>query len=210
MKRHPIPPWLILLGLCSLAACERSDHATVCEGVVIDRSSSAFVPNATVVVYEPGRSGGGLGSGYTEKARYQVDANSHFSFKLDSDREDLLLRAFSELGAYTIWQEAFKPRGGRNNKGIQLKVQSPAWIKIHLLDEAPVDTMFVEIGGAPRGYTAYNKRDTVLICDVLGNTSNSVWWRLTPVNRAGTGSATEHRQDVYCPALDTVPLEIRY
>ena len=200
--RHCLSLMVLLLPL---AGCERLDGDTVCEGRVLDRTTGALVLQpVTVGVYHTGN---GSGGGYSLREEHQTDANGRFSFHIDSDANDLALRAYGAPGYSTWWQEMAFLRGGHNNKGIDLKVQSPAWVKVHVKLPNPADTATIRLWGDVSADLLFYG-DTTTVCSVAGNNSNLIGWTIQSWLRyrpAVSGNVLR-----YCPALDTVPLEIRY
>lgn len=200
--------FLLAALLLTTIACKRLDGDTVCEGTVVDRTTNNRVPNATVGVYQSGTSRGGLGGGYALKEEHQADAWGNFSFRIDSDNEDMILRASTPLGYETIWQEAIYLRGGRNNKKLVLKAQPPAWLRVQIIDQAPRDTAVINFFGfAPVSTgTGLIIGDKTLIIPTQGNTTAHVAWKINRFNQP-----LEHgNKDVYCPGLDTTDLQVIY
>ncbi len=204
MARYLIPPWLTLLGLFSLSACERPDGDTVCEGRVVDRTTGALVLQpVTVGVYHTGNSS--TGGGYSLREEHQTDANGRFSFHINSDANDLALRAYGAPGYSTWWQEAPDLRGGHNNKGLNLKVQSPAWIKFRIRLPDPADTAAIQLwGGVDENLWVFGSATVTSL--VSANSNLQVNWIIQPLGRPRfTGTLSR-----FCPALDTVLVEISY
>ena len=199
---------LAALLLTLLTNCKRLDGDTLCEGTVVDRHTNTRVANATVGVYVAGSSGGGLGGGYRLKEEHQADASGNFAFQINDDSEELILRASTDQGHFTSFQEAPKLRGGRNNKKLILKTYAPAWIKINIIDQAPRDTVNIGLWGDLPSYGTgiINGGDRTVILPVEGHATARIHWEITPLY----GNQTLGQQDIYCPGLDTVSIQVIY
>ncbi len=201
---------LSLVSLLTLTTCKRLDGDTLCEGTVVDRHTSARIANATVGVYVEGSSGGGLGGGYVLKEEHQADASGNFAFQISDDAKSMLLLASNSQGYYTIYQEGIYLLGGKNNKKLVLKAQAPAWLRVHIIDQAPRDTAVIGFGGSlPSTGTGVISGDTTLIIPVQGNTSQYAHWRIDYGNRYSYPPVFGN-QDIYCPGLDTTSLQVTY
>ncbi len=200
---------LSLVSLLTLTTCKRLDGDTLCEGTVVDRHTSARIANATVGVYVGGSSGGGLGGGYVLKEEHQADASGNFAFQINDDAKSMLLLASNSQGYYTIYQEGIYLSGGKNNKKLVLKAQAPAWLRVHIIDQAPRDTAAISLWGFNpngTGTGALNGRDTVLVVPVQGNVTSQVYWQINRIHHP----LTYGNQDIYCPGLDTTSLQVAY
>jgi hypothetical protein len=210
------PPSLLLLPLLLLAGvlgCKRLDGDTLCEGTVVDRHTNARVANATVGVFGQGASGGGLGGGYVLLEEHQADASGNFAFQISDAPGQLLLRAATTQGYYTLWQEALYPRPGRNNKKLVLKAQAPAWVNIRFRDVAPLDSAFVRVWGSVHdapGFYSWLFRDTSIIYPVMGNFTSTINWDAVIVRGDPNAAVRTGTQQVFCPGLDTTNIEVNY
>ena len=199
----------LILGFSLVAGCKRLDGDTVCEGTVVDRATQARIADATVGVYVKGSSGGGLGGGYVLKDTHTADGAGNFAFQINDNESQLLLRAFTDQGYETIWQEALYLRAGRNNKKLVLKAQAPAWVRIRFRDQLPLDSAFVRVSGSIAegpGFYSMVSRDTSIVYWAPGNYDTVVSWRITPFY----GPLVTGSQTVYTPGLDTTDVEIIY
>ena len=201
--------WVLLL-LAGLWGCKRLDGDTLCEGTVVDKHTNARVAYATVAVSEPGSSGG-LGGGYTVKEEHQADASGNFSFQINSESEGMLLQAYTSQGYYTPFQEGIRLRGGKNNKKLVLPAQAPAWLRVHIVDQAPRDTAVIGLFGFAPTSTGTGRitGDTTLIIPTQGNTTTRVQWKINYFNRYA--HPLEYGdQTMYCSGLDTTTLQVTY
>ena len=199
----------LILGFALVAGCKRLDGDTVCEGTVVDRATQARIADATVGVYVKGSSGGGLGGGYVLKETHTADGAGNFAFQINDNESQLLLRAFTDQGYETIWQEALYLRAGRNNKKLVLKAQAPAWVRVRFRDQLPLDSAFVRVWGSideGPGFYSWLARDTSIVYRAPGNYTSIINWE---VNVIHTG-LRKGSQTLFVPGLDTVAVEVNY
>lgn len=205
--------FLLLLFLLN-SSCKRLDGETIVEGKVVDRNTGAHVPNARLVLFSSdGRSVGGAYN--TVELEKQADGDGNFSFSFNGkSSKNYALRAFTDLGHFTEWTEAAYLEEGRNNKKLKLKVHSPAWVKVKLVNVPPknqiaqfhIQGFQSDSKGSSSVTLNFLQEDTTFIRVVMGNRENGFLYIIKEMN------ASENNFNIYkfSPALDTTELIINY
>ena len=203
---------LVLALLCAgLTGCSLFDYEgqTVVEGQVVDSRTGQAVGPAQVQVMHNKR--GGFSSAYSSTGEWlDTDAQGHFAFSFDADDEqNYILMARSTRGN-SQYIGAPELKGGRKNKDVQVKVDSPAWLRVHLRDVPPrTDAINIGVGGFFDSVTLRpeDAQDTAFVRQVLPDFPNVVVWQL---GGGRTADQSEHRISYTVAPLDTAVIEVRY
>ncbi|GAB2456245.1 hypothetical protein GCM10011375_04340 [Hymenobacter qilianensis] len=196
-------------------ACQKYEGPTLAEGLVVEMRTEKPVPYAWIEVYA--QAGSGLHSGYSSFAEpHQADANGRFSFSFDADKETTyILKAYSDKGHRSHWGREPYIENGHNNKGLQIPVAAPAWVKIRVAqqpDRLP-DAITVSGPWFDQGYistldlrkTDYGKVSYHTIDSSMPNDNMWVHWE---VNFGG--QLTPYRQTFSVQPFDTAEVVVRY
>lgn len=195
---------LLLAAWGLLAACGKDDTTTVA-GQVVERGSGRPVPVARVQLQATPNTGSGA---YRPAGDWlDCDAQGRFAFALpETPAGHLILMAAGPLGHYTAYGEAPEVRPGKANKDLRIPTCAPAWLRFQLQDEPPRSRVYIDIGGSNTlAATLPYPRDTAFVRPIADGTNYRVTW---DINEGGV--RRRYTQDVNVPALDTLPVIIRF
>lgn len=212
MFMFKIPAALVLALLCmGLTGCSLFDYEgpTVVEGQVVDSRTGQAVGPAQVQLMQNKR--GGFSSAYSVAGDWlDTDAQGRFDFRFDADdARNYILMARSARGN-SQYIGAPELKGGRKNKDVRVRVDAPAWVRVHLLDVPPrTDALAVRVGGFIGNVTLPTEvaQDTAFVRPVTPDFPNVVVWRL---DGGRTADQSEHRMSYTVAPLDTFVVEVRY
>lgn len=203
--------WLFLLlaasfGLAGCSLFDQGGHTTV-EGTVVDAATRQPVGPADVRLFTRSRTGSSAALSATGDWRpTNADGTFSFSFEADNDLE-YVLRASSRRGD-SDYITAPTLKGGHKNKNVQVPVNAPAWVRIHLSDVPPrIDAINIYVWGFRESLTIHPPQDTVIYRIVAPSIQQVVVWQL---NGSRTVAPTEHRIPYIVVGMDTARIDIRY
>lgn len=208
--RKPLLLSFILILLLVGTSCKRLYRGKVVEGQVVDSDTKRAIPYAYVQVYQADSA---FKTGYSKVGDpHRTDGEGRFSFGFRSNGSHVLL-AYTNDGHYTLLHDAIPLKKRRNNKDLQVFVNSPGWVKVHLINEAPFDSARIYVHGFyedEKGQTGLRfnklKQDTSFIRAAPGNMVGSIAWRITKSN----GQEIFEQQDAHYIGMDTIDFNIRY
>jgi hypothetical protein len=197
-----------------LAGCSNTDGTTgltQVSGQVLTYVGRQPVPGATVEVVD---AHGGANSPIGVETT--ADAEGRFSFTFEAKKESgYVLLAYTPLGHFTYNSSAPQLTSGRRNADMVVPVAAPAWVRIHVVDETPVNKSIIIMqgyidGGKPGGQSDELRfpRDTVLVRRLTAEepTSGVAWWIYDQI----TGAETHDTKKLFIAPLDTVDLRIAF
>lgn len=204
----------ILLLLCIAVSCEPEPQTSdlqngIVNGIVIDKTTNAGIPNA--VVYLLGNEGGGTwGGGGTPS--FQIDqtvsdANGHFTFHFDYNAtlgyycSAVVDKYFNYYDEVSVDLNII----GKNN--VEVRLQPIGYLQLHVKsinDYEATDHIDIQAGNITPLFGG--DIDTTFLLSIPGNGYYHLVWFLY-VDGVNEGSESV---DIYCPAFDTTEYVLFY
>jgi hypothetical protein len=197
---------LVCFTILCFSSCDKSDGTgtTIADGKIVDATTGAGIPNATALLMR--KKGGTVGSMDRTQIKTQAtDANGHFHFEFDAEGGFTYTVEGSAMH-YEEVSEGGRLTAGRKNENLKVNIKPLAYLFIKLINEPPLDKTGIYISGVfnPTISLPQFSRDSTFIRSTP-NATNTVSLRTT------TSSGQELKQfQVFCPALDTTEIILKY